>query len=83
MSDERFSNTTTNVCIPRVVMSCALDSKYLNVCHVNIQSLCARQLSKFVEFKLCFYSSNIDIICSSETWLTDNIPDSLIEIEHC
>lgn len=81
MSGENFSNASTNVCIPRVVMSCALDSKYLNVCHVNIQSLCARQLSKFEEFKLCFHNSAIDIICLSETWLTDNIPDSLIEIE--
>lgn len=81
MPGENFSNASTNVCIPRVVMNCALDSDYLNICHANIQSICARELSKFEEFKLCFHNSKVDVICLRESWLTDNIPDSLIEIE--
>lgn len=75
------NNAPANSCIPRVVMNCALRSNNLNVCHINIQSLCARQLSKFNEFKECFYNSKIDIICLSETWLTADIPDSLIAID--
>lgn len=70
-----------NCFIPRVVMNCALDSSKLNICHLNAQSICARQLSKFNEFKICFSNSKVSIICVTESWLTDNIPDELISLE--
>lgn len=68
-------------CIPRVVMNCALPSDKLNLCHINIQSLCARQMTKFNELKLCVVDSKIDILCLTETWLTDNINDNVIAID--
>lgn len=80
MDDDAY-NTPANNCIPRIVMNCALRTDNLNVCHVNIQSLCARQLSKLNEFIMCFHNSKIDIICLSETWLSADIPDSLIEVD--
>lgn len=67
--------------IPRAVMNAALNENQINLCHLNIQSLCARQLSKFEEFKLLFKSSKIDLICVSETWLTDSVPDSVISVD--
>lgn len=67
--------------IPRAVMNVALLDDCLNVCHMNVQSLCARQLSKFNEFKHCFASSNVDIICVSETWLNESIEDNLIAVD--
>lgn len=67
--------------IPRAVMNAALSSNNLNICHLNIQSLCARQMSKFCEFRDCFENSKIDIICLTESWLSDSIPDDVISIE--
>lgn len=67
--------------IPRAVMNVALLEDYLNVCHMNVQSLCARQLSKFNEFKRCFASSKVDIICLSETWLNESINDNVIAVD--
>lgn len=72
---------TSIACIPRVVMNCALPSDKLNICHINIQSLCARNLSKFNELKLVVLDSKLDIVCISETWLTENISDEVIAIE--
>lgn len=68
-------------CIPKVVMRTALLSDKLNICHTNVQSLCARQLNKLDEFKICFENSNIDIICVTETWLTSNISDEMVAVE--
>lgn len=81
MLDNDPNNAPATSCIPRIVMNCALKTNNLNICHVNIQSLCARQMSKFDEFKMCFYDSKIDVICLTETWLTNDVPDSLIEID--
>lgn len=67
--------------IPRAVMNVALLDDCLNVCHMNVQSLCARQLSKFNEFKQCFVNSKVDIICLSETWLNENINDNMIAVD--
>lgn len=46
----------------------------LNVCHINAQSL----KNKIDEFRLTFENSGVDILCVSETWLADSIPDSLV-----
>lgn len=67
--------------IPRAVMHAALLPDKLSICHTNIQSLCARQLNKFSEFKICFENSKVDIICVTETWLTSNITNEVIAVE--
>lgn len=67
--------------IPRAVINAALRSDCINLCHINIQSLCARQMSKFDEFKMCFTDSKVDIICVSETWLTTDISDSMVALD--
>lgn len=67
--------------IPRVVMNIVLRDDCLNLCHLNAQSLCARQLSKFEEFKNCFTESKVDIVCVTETWLNDNVNDTSIQVD--
>lgn len=67
--------------IPRAVMNCSLNSNKLNICSINIQSLCARQFTKFHEFQTCFLDSKLDIICLTESWLTEEIPDDLISLQ--
>lgn len=67
--------------IPRAVMHAALPNETLNICHANVQSLCARQLNKFNEFQMCFENSKIDIICITETWLNDNISNEVVAVE--
>ena len=61
-TNESFSN------IPRAVMQAALRSDNINVCHINVQSLYAHQMSKFDEFKSCFLNGKIDLICVTETF---------------
>lgn len=48
---------------------------------MNVQSICARQFSKFEELKFTFVNSKADIICLTETWLSSSINDSLITLE--
>ncbi|XP_075150730.1 uncharacterized protein LOC142224832 [Haematobia irritans] len=48
----------------------------LKVCHLNAQSL----RNKIDEFRFIFEDSGIDIVCISETWLSDSIPDSLVRL---
>lgn len=84
MADLVNDNARTNngiSYIPRAVMHSALDNNNINLCHVNIQSLCARQMSKFNEFKMCFTNSKIDIICLTETWLSEDIPNELVAVD--
>lgn len=49
----------------------------LRVCHVNCQSLIAH----IDEFRLYFQGSSYHIICVSETWLRDEIPDGMVDLE--
>lgn len=84
MSVDRLAaptNTSISSNIPRVVMNCALLSDYLNICHLNVQSLCARKLSKFNELKEIIVNSKLDIVCISETWLNKSISDEVIAID--
>lgn len=83
-ADSVSDNVRTNESlshIPRAVMHSALSHSNINICHVNIQSLCACQMSKFNEFKLCFHGSNIDIICLTETWLSEDISNELVAVD--
>lgn len=81
MANAMGTNARMNEGIPRAVMNAALSNNNMNICHINIQSLCARQMSKFSEFKDCFENSKIDIICLTESWLSDSVPDDIISIE--
>ncbi|VEN61176.1 unnamed protein product [Callosobruchus maculatus] len=49
----------------------------LKVAHINICSLCP----KLNEVKYLLQAENISILGVTETWLTDKIPEQLIEIE--
>lgn len=75
------NNISANWCIPGIVMKSALVPGKLSVCCVNSQSLCARQMTKFNEFKQMILMTNVDIICVSETWLNDRIDSSIIAID--
>lgn len=81
MDNVSSSNASTNALIPRAVLRSALDSKCLNVCHINVQSLTARKLSKFNELKMNLTDSKLDIICMTETWLDSSIDNRLISID--
>lgn len=48
----------------------------LNVCHINAQSL----KNKIDELRLTFENSLVDVICISESWFDDTIPDSLVSL---
>lgn len=48
----------------------------LNVCHINAQSL----KNKIDELRLTFENSLVDVICISESWFDDAIPDSLVSL---
>lgn len=67
--------------IPRAVMHAALRDDCLNICHMNVQSICSRKLSKFNEFKSCFQDGKVDLICLTETWLTNDISDGTIGLD--
>lgn len=62
-------------------MKVALRNDCINLCHMNAQSLCARQSTKFDEFKSCFTDSKLDLICVTETWLHDGILDGIITLD--
>lgn len=50
--------------------------EYLQVCHVNTQSLMAH----WDEFNLYFREQISHIICLSETWLKPEVPDRMIDL---
>ncbi len=62
----------------------------LGFCHLNTRSLISdvhltlkkHQYSLLVEiFKTLVYRNEFDIIAISETWLTDNIPDTELDLK--
>lgn len=69
MEDFSLDNASPNNVIPRVVLNAASKHDCLNICHINVQSLIARNFTKFHELKLTFIDSKVDIICFTETWL--------------
>lgn len=46
------------------------------VCHINSQSL----YGKIDEFRFLFENSDIDAVCVSETWFTNDYSDKLVEL---
>lgn len=78
MADTNLDNASA---IPRAVMNAVLLKDKLNICHLNVQSLCARRFAKFAELNHTFMNSKVDIICMTETWLSSTINDSMIAID--
>ena len=74
------NNTTDGLFISRAVLNSILLNGKLNVCHINVQSLCARQFAKLEELKNTIFESKIDIACFTETWLDGSISDTMIEV---
>lgn len=64
-------DVTTNM-----VKILAKQKKGIQICHINAQSL----RPKIDEFRWTFQNSNMDIICVSETWLDESVPDSLMTL---
>lgn len=81
MGSISIDGTSSNSVITKAVMNSVFRADKLNICHINVQSLCAREFSKFEELKSLFVNSKADIICMSETWLNESIDDSMIQIE--
>lgn len=71
-------NSSNDLLIPRAVMNSALIKRKLNICHINVQSLCARKFSKFEELRKTFEGSSVDVICMTETWLDNSVSDQMI-----
>lgn len=79
--DDLPNHASANLLIPKAVMNAAMLSDKINICHMNVQSLCARRFTKFEELKQNIIGSKLDIICFTETWLDTSINDSLIAIQ--
>lgn len=74
------NNSSASLLIPKAVFTSVLESNHLCICHLNVQSLTARNFTKFNELSMIFRDSLMDVICMSETWLDDSINDSMINI---
>lgn len=81
MDDFSFENASPNNVIPRVVLNAALKHDCLNICHINVQSLIARNFTKFHELKLTFIDSKVDLFFFIEAWLNHTISNTMIGIE--
>ena len=55
------------------------DAAGLNIAHLNVASILGAH--KFEMLRKQLESSHIDIFCASETWLTVNIPNALIDVK--
>lgn len=75
-----FIRTTPSHTIPKVVLNTVLKTGKLNICHGNVQSLCAHHSSKFEEVRLLLEMSKVTVACFTETWLNEAIPDGAIGI---
>lgn len=81
MVDNIVNNASASTLIPKALFHAVLSNDKINICHVNVQSLCARRFSKFDELKSNFFGSKIDVVCMTETWLSDVITNTMISME--
>lgn len=75
------NNVSASMLIPKAVFNAILTEDKINMCHINVQSLCARKFTKFNELKCNFIDSKMDIVCMTETWLSDVITNQMISME--
>lgn len=81
MASSTTGNASANQYITRAVVNAIFDNTKLNICQINVQSLCARNLVKLEELRRVFKDSKADVVCFTETWLDTSITDSLIAID--
>ena len=66
--------------ITTTVLNLVLKLDKLNICSVNIQSICAD--SKFDEFKLIFGNSRASVIVVTETWTKPRISNEELTVNN-
>ena len=81
MARNRNDHTSTNWCIPGIVMKSALVPEKFSICSLNSQSICARRLSKLDELRQIVSLTNVDIICVNETWLNNKTEDNVVALQ--
>lgn len=82
LSRPRLSNLHNNINITKTVINSihAQYPGYLNCCHINAQSICAKNSSKMDELRDIFLNSKFDIIAVSESWLKPSTSNKTAEI---
>lgn len=81
MGSHNNTNTSTNICLPGIVMKSMFVADKLSIMSLNVQSLCARDMLKFDELRQIMSVSNVDIACVNETWLNEKIDTNTIHID--
>lgn len=81
MVNSYHDNSSTNVCLPGIVLKSAFIPNKLSVCCLNMQSMCARRMVKFEEFSQILSVSSVDVACVCETWLNETRSDEVIKID--
>lgn len=68
----------SNPSIPNIILNSALNLKSkLNICHINSRSI----TSKIDEFRRIFLKTNVHVIMISESWLSEDVTDSMVRIQ--
>lgn len=74
-----MNQTSTN--IPGAVLNAVLLPGKFNICHGNVQSLCARKSNKLDELRDVLSKSKVDVACFTESWLASKNSDRSIAIQ--
>lgn len=81
MASHQNSDTSTDLCLPGIVMKSMLVAEKLSIMSLNVQCLCARDMTKFDELRQIMSVSNVDVACVNETWLNDRTGMGTINID--
>ena len=54
------------------------NSKLMSIAHLNVRSL----FTGFTEFQNLIYSNDFDVVAVTETWLSDHIPSSVVNMDN-
>lgn len=73
LSHDQIGSRDGNYNMVRIL---AKQHKGFGICHINAQSLS----NKIDEFRFLFENSGVDAICISETWLNDDVNDSIYDL---
>ena len=81
MDDNKIDNSDTNNikmkhCNTKTEIYNRKQNKGVKIGHLNIRSL----LKKIDEIKILIHQNSFDILAISETWLSDKIPNELVNI---
>ena len=56
-----------------------MSERNVRICHVNAQSI--KKMERMIQFRYYFETNYYDIICVSETWLDEEIPDCSVRLK--